>query len=118
MLDNTEDLFLMFNQKGSISFDIEKKFIKKFKCHVERIRKLEMLFTRNKNFSRKLKVYLYGLYIYCIEVFLFSKDERLKNALVVYKSLYMNIAYLEGKSIDETWAEIIFHGKKTIKGSE
>lgn len=94
-----------------ITFIFPKKRKKFFKLQVDRMLKLQKLYSKRTNVLFRLRWFIYSLYVRMFELCI-SKDEReLEYALTIFDVMWPYIEGIGGEDYADDSIKIIFRGK-------
>ena len=102
--ESYDQLIELLKKEGSISFVISRKHKKRFYNCIDRLNKLETLFSKN-----KLKAQLYGIYVGVLQMFVTHNHKDLHNAVLTYQVAWRHIKNIGGKDVKNNKIEVAFN---------
>ena len=110
-LQSYEEIIRILSEEGKMSFIIERKHKKRFRNLIDRLRKLERLFQKNRTILNKAKINIYAIYVGILQITLTASSNNLSNAVNIYQVFWRHIESIDGEDISDKEIMVTYNGK-------
>ena len=111
-IENLDEIGNLFRSGESLSFEFPIKYKRRFKRHVDRLNKCELLRRKSRPLAGRIRYVFYLTYIEILELFLVKGQVELKHALWIYFTFMKYIASYEGVDLDDQFVRVTFSGRE------